>query len=155
MQATFTSQDRPMNFTPARHRIGRHAWGCAMLVFAAACASADRSTGGDGNLRTLIGDAACDSDAQCHTIGVGAKACGGPQAHVAWSSVRTDPGPLRALVERQAAAERDEAAAKGMLSTCSVVPDPGARCDLGAPVGGRAGTCRLRPAPAGGGAAIR
>ena len=79
-------------------------------------------------IKALIGDAGCDSDAQCHSIGVGAKACGGPDGYLAWSTRNTDAVALRALTERQAQVQRDEQASSGMLSNCQFMPDPGARC---------------------------
>jgi len=82
-------------------------------------------------LRTLIGPAACSTDAQCRTVAVGAKACGGPGGYWAWSSTGTDETRLRDLARRQAQAEAAENARSGMLSNCSVVTDPGARCEAG------------------------
>jgi len=121
----------------------------AALALTSACATEGtaKSTGDTDPIRALIGDAACSSDAQCRTIGVGAKACGGPQAYLAWSTARTDEGALRAAAEEQASARRDDLARSGMVSTCSIVPDPGAVCS--------AGTCRLRSSPGGGGAVAR
>ena len=107
------------------------------------------------SVQALIGDAACSADAQCATIGVGAKACGGPEAYVAWSTTRTDPQALRTAVQRQADAVRSEQAAKGMVSTCSMARDPGAFCDIGPAASGVAGTCRLRKTPGGGGPLVR
>jgi len=124
----------------------------ALLLASAACRSdapqvparaADTApTADSGALLARIeaarGDAACDSDAQCRTIGVGAKACGGPETWLAWSSKRDDGSRLRALVAEHAAARRAEDRKAGMMSTCSVVQDPGAvctagRCVLGSP----------------------
>lgn len=84
----------------------------------------------------------CDNDSQCHTIGVGAKACGGPQSYLPWSSKQDDGATLQQLVERHAAALRAQDAREAMMSTCSVVSDPGASC--------RANRCVLNPASAGG-----
>lgn len=84
---------------------------------------------------------ACDNDSQCHTIGVGAKACGGPQSYLPWSSKQDDGATLKQLVERHAAALRAQDAREAMMSTCSVVSDPGASC--------RANRCVLNPASAG------
>lgn len=84
---------------------------------------------------------ACDNDSQCHTIGVGAKACGGPQSYLPWSSKQDDGAALKQLVERHAAALRAQDAREAMMSTCSVVSDPGASC--------RANRCVLNPASAG------
>lgn len=88
----------------------------------------------------LIGDAACDTAAQCHSIGVGAKACGGPAAYLAWSGKNTDEGALRAAVRRHADAQREEEARAGMNSNCMVTPDPGASC---VPVATGGSRCQL------------
>ncbi len=70
----------------------------ASLWLACGCAAADAPAGAEApmeKIRALIGDAACDSDAQCRTIAIGAKACGGPEAYLAWSTKRTDATALR------------------------------------------------------------
>lgn len=88
------------------------------------------------------GAARCDGDAQCHTIGVGSKACGGPERYLAWSSKDGDGSRLKALVQQHAALRRQEDAASGMMSTCNLMLDPGATC--------QAGQCVLRaPGPGG------
>jgi hypothetical protein len=87
-------------------------------------------------IKTLIGDAACDSQDQCHTIAVGHKACGGPGSYLAWSSKNVDAAKLNELVRRQAAAEQAENQRAGMISDCRLVTDPGAVC--------RAGRCQLQ-----------
>ena len=58
-------------------------------------ASAPRSAGFLTQVTTLIGDAECDNQSQCHAVGVGAKACGGPAGYLAWSEKKTDPNALR------------------------------------------------------------
>ena len=76
-----------------------------------------------------IGDAACDSDDQCRTLGVGAKACGGPEAYIAWSSKVNGKGArLTALAAAHTAERERENERSGMRSNCSVTPDPGAMC---------------------------
>ncbi len=96
-------------------------------------------------MRALIGDAACETDAQCATIGVGAKACGGPLAYAPWSRLRTDAAALRAAVDAQAAHQRQSGVAVGNASDCMVVSDPGAWCDRRASVGHAGlGACRLK-----------
>jgi hypothetical protein len=101
-----------------------------------------RTSSVHNDVRTLIGDAACQSDAQCATIGIGAKACGGPAAYVAWSSWRTDGEKLRAAAEQQAQAQRQNLAASGRVSNCMVETDPGAYCAF--TQGNTVGVCRLR-----------
>jgi len=90
-------------------------------------------------LRTLIGPAACSSDAQCRTVPVGAKACGGPAGYWAWSTQGTDADALKALAARQAEAHRGELQASGLRSNCAMAPDPGAACV--------AGRCQLTTPP--------
>ena len=116
----------------------------AGVALTAACAAQVPPRSDRASMQSLIGDAGCSSDAQCKTVGVGAKACGGPQSYLAFSTVRTDESALRALADASAEADRQRAEAKGMASTCSVVPDPGAFCDRSQPAAGSAGTCRLQ-----------
>jgi hypothetical protein len=112
---------------------------------AAGCATADEPPSAAASPRTLVGDAACDTDAQCATIGVGAKACGGPASYLAWSALRTDGARLRAAVEREAEAQRQAQAASGRVSDCALAVDPSAYCDRSQPrAAGPAGVCRLR-----------
>jgi hypothetical protein len=92
-------------------------------------------------IRARIGNAACTDSTQCHTLAIGARACGGPQAYLPWSSAQTDGAALAVLAgtfkrEREAAI-----AASGEMSTCQFLPDPGATC--------RAGTCQLNAPNAG------
>lgn len=86
-------------------------------------------------IRALIGTPACASDAQCHTLAIGAKACGGPESYLAWSSASTPEAELRTLGERYKEERRAANAASGMMSTCSFLADPGASC--------KAGSCQL------------
>jgi hypothetical protein len=90
-------------------------------------------------LRTLIGPAACSSDAQCHTLPVGAKACGGPAGYWAWSTKDSDGEALKTLAARQADAHRREIETSGLRSNCAMVSDPGAACV--------AGRCQLTTPP--------
>jgi hypothetical protein len=81
----------------------------------------------------LVGTPSCTSDAQCHTLALGAKPCGGVESYLAWSSASTSESALRALGDTYKA-ER-QAANKGRMSDCRALVDPGAVC--------RAGTCQL------------
>ena len=55
----------------------------------------------------------------------------GTAAWVAWSATVSRGEPLQAMATELAALQQQRQAAEGMMSTCSVVPDPGARCDAG------------------------
>ena len=146
------------------HRIPAFAHLCAgavALALAAACANGQPPPNAPAptTVRSLIGDAACESDGQCRTVPTGAKACGGPEAYLAWSVARTDEKALRAEADRHAKAARLDTAAKGMASNCSVVVDPGAYCAPAEPgastaSAGPARVCRLRSSRSGTGKPI-
>lgn len=104
-------------------------------------ASAPRSTSLLVPVTTIIGEAECDNQSQCHAIGVGAKACGGPGGYLAWSDKKTDPTALRTAVEAQARAQVEENKTSGLLSNCMVVPEPPAVCRPRASDGKK--TCQL------------
>jgi len=86
-------------------------------------------------IRALAGTPACSEDSQCHTLALGARACGGPESYLPWSSARTSQAEIQALGERYKEERRAANAASGAMSTCQFMPDPGAVC--------RAGTCQL------------
>jgi hypothetical protein len=86
-------------------------------------------------IRTMVGTPSCSSDAQCHTLAIGHKSCGGPESYLAWSSAKTSEAELQALGERYKQERTAADAASGMVSNCRFMPDPGAVC--------RAGTCQL------------
>lgn len=88
-------------------------------------------------IHTEVGDAACDGPAQCHSIAIGAKACGGPDGYLAWSSKRTDEKKLRSLIEQHAFVRKQENLRNNMASTCVFETNPGATC--------QAARCSLRP----------
>jgi hypothetical protein len=119
-------------------RLAVLAWLCAV-----GAAPAD---GHPATVATLIGDARCDSDAQCRTTAVGVARCGGAAGYLAWSTQRTEAAALARAVASADAAPADDGARN---STCGVVADPGAYCarpqaataSASAPA---AGQCRLR-----------
>lgn len=91
-------------------------------------------------LEQALGDGACDSAAQCHTVAIGHKACGGPERYATWSSKTADAKRVALLARQHANARRAEDQGKGAISTCSAVRDPGATCSAGrcVPAGGTA-----------------
>lgn len=86
-------------------------------------------------IQSLVGTPSCAGDAECRSIPLGAKACGGPEGYLAWSVKATKESELAALAERYKAERQAENQASGMMSDCRFMPDPGAVC--------RAGTCQL------------
>lgn len=98
-------------------------------------------------VQALVGEAACRSDADCQTLPVGRRACGGPAQYLPWSAWRTSGKALS-----EAAAPTLKAApaeGEGMMGTCQVLMDPGAQCQRppAAPPSAP-GRCVLRQAPA-------
>lgn len=121
-------------------RIGLAACG---LLCVAACTSAapgptelptavterDAETTLRHQIDVAIGDAPCNSDTQCRTIGLGANACGGPAAWRPWSTQNNGEGKsLRALTDRLSELQRNRQSHDGVASTCRYLPDPGAWC---------------------------
>ena len=125
-----------------------------LLLVTSACGSAPAQDAppAPGNASLLaqiqaeVGAAACDSTQQCQTLAIGAKACGGPERYLAWSSKEHDGKKLKALAQAQAEASRKQQQADGMMSTCSIVTDPGATCE--------AGRCVLQKSGLGGSSAM-
>lgn len=119
------------------------------VLFLLACASCSMHAAGPAaapdapgllaRIRALAGTAACTDSSQCRTLALGARACGGPEHFIAWSSAHTEAAPLRALAERYRDERKAALAKSGELSDCRVITDPGAEC--------RAGHCRLRGSP--------
>jgi len=83
----------------------------------------------------------CRNDQQCHSLGVGSKACGGPERYLAWSDYQRHDQHLQQLAAAYAAARNADDQRQQLMSNCALVPDPGAQC--------RAGRCVLRPAASG------
>ena len=126
-----------------------------LLLAASACGSAPtqddapRAPGNAGLLAQIqaeVGAAACDSTQQCQTIAIGAKACGGPERYLAWSSKDYDGKKLKALAQAQAEASRTQQQADGMLPPPSTAPYPGATIDPA--------RCLLQTSTTGGSAAM-
>ncbi len=92
----------------------------------------------------MIGDARCTRDDECRIVGIGARACGGPEAYRAWSTAVTDGAALQAIVDRDAATRREQLSRMGIAQTCDVLPVPGVRCvaPSGAAAPGRCTTTR-------------
>lgn len=87
-------------------------------------------------IQAEVGNAACTADAQCRTLPIGEKACGGPESWLAWSTRHSQIERLKPLSDELAALARQRNERSGMLSNCRFMADPGAQC--------REGQCTLR-----------
>ncbi|MDC8757626.1 hypothetical protein [Janthinobacterium fluminis] len=93
-------------------------------------------------IRAAIGAASCDADAQCRTLALGAKSCGGPEFYLAWSGDAALERELRRLAATYRGQREALNAADDTVADCRFVSDPGAVCRPG-PAGA---SCVLRPA---------
>ena len=82
-------------------------------------------------IKAEVGAAVCDGTQQCRTIAIGAKACGGPEGYLAWSTQQSDGPKLQSLVAQHRSLREAELRRSGMVSDCSFVTDPGAICRVG------------------------
>ena len=112
---------------------------CLSAIFmVSACATEPMSSASLWpQIQAEVGAAACDGAQQCRTIAIGAKACGGPESYLAWSTQQSDGPKLKSLVAQHRSLREAEMRRSGMVSDCSVVTDPGAIC--------LAGRCELLP----------
>ena len=78
-----------------------------------------------------VGQAGCTSAAQCRTLPIGSKACGGPARWMAWSTTASDGQRLQTWAQELAQRQRRREEAEGILSNCSFEADPGAVCTAG------------------------
>ena len=81
-----------------------------------------------GQIKAMVGAARCTESSQCRSLALGARACGGPQSYIAWSTATTAEQPLRALADRYQREQQAANQASGAMSTCQFMVDPGAVC---------------------------
>ena len=118
----------------------RRAAGLVVLSMLGACqaqtGAAAPAGAGAGNeeaallarIQAGVGEANCSSDAQCRTLPIGEKACGGPERWMAWSTTSPKADQLPGWATELAALARQRNQRSGMLSNCQYMPDPGAVC---------------------------
>lgn len=121
--------------SPAPHSARpRRAW-WAVLLLVSACQAQPVAPAAPtdeaallAHIRAEIGDAPCSSDAQCRTLAIGHKACGGPQQWWAWSTTTGQADRLQAWAAELARLQQQRQEASGMASNCQYIGDPGAVC---------------------------
>jgi hypothetical protein len=77
---------------------------------------------------TLTNASACTVDTECHSVAVGAKACGGPTGYRAYSSKTVSSASVDALAQQERDLSAQAARASHEVSTCYMLADPGAHC---------------------------
>ena len=123
----------------------------ALFVAGAGCMHADATSPASAaageagapaleQIERLIGQPRCTSDAQCHVVGIGSRACGGPESFRAWSTLTTRAGALDPPLQAYASERQRWREKTGLMSTCELLPVPRARCER---VGTEPGRCLL------------
>ena len=118
-----------------QHQLQRGVFGVALLLLLSACQAQPATAPAANEEATLlarikagIGDASCSSDAQCRSLGVGERACGGPEQWWAWSVNSPQAAQLPAWAEKLSTLAKQRNATSGMVGNCRYQPDPGAVC---------------------------
>src|ERR1700756_5028916 len=78
---------------------------------------------------TLNKASACTTDTECHSVAVGAKACGGPTGYRAYSSKAISTASVEALAQHPRELAAEAARASHQVSPCFMLADPGAHCE--------------------------
>jgi hypothetical protein len=117
---------------------------CLVPLLLAACAGATDQADAGGvealemqlagtrqQLLETIGAASCTSTAQCAAVPVGAKPCGGPADHLAYSTAGTDVSRLAALAAEHRAAAQRLNTLRGLMSDCALVEPRPLACVAG------------------------
>ena len=92
----------------------------------------------DARLETTLTNAsACTADAECHSVAVGARACGGPTGYRAYSSRTVSTASVEALAQHEREVAAQAARDSHQVSPCLMLADPGARCQQNKCVTGR------------------
>jgi hypothetical protein len=94
----------------------------------------------DAQLETTLSRAsACTVDTECHSVAIGAKACGGPTGYRAYSSKSVSTASVDALAQHERDLAAQAARESHEVSTCIMLADPGAHCERNKCVTGPAG----------------
>jgi hypothetical protein len=82
-------------------------------------------------LDQAIGDAACRADADCRSVPLGHRACGGPSSYRAYSLLGGQQARILVLAQAQREAMQRQVEQRGLVSDCRALMDPGAQCVAG------------------------
>ena len=74
--------------------------------------------------RALAKTSGCDQASQCRTAPVGSKPCGGPRGYLVYCPRTTDERALLRKLDELRRAEAERNSREGMMSDCSLTPEP-------------------------------
>ncbi len=81
-------------------------------------------------LQKLTADKSCQQDQDCKVLGIGSKACGGPEQFIVYSETVTDGKMLAITSERYAKLKNEQQSRLGMMSNCQQLATPIASCQV-------------------------
>lgn len=82
-------------------------------------------------MQKLTADKSCSNDNQCAVIGIGQRACGGPEQFLVFSQQKTDQKLLGFTAERYRKTRDEHNQRLGSYSICQQLTTPLAACQLG------------------------
>ena len=103
-------------------------WAQPLLASTELQADLRAEAGLQARIKGEIGDAHCSMDADCLTLAIGEKACGGPESWLAWSVTTGQGDLLKTWAIELARMQRRRNERHGMASNCQYIADPGAIC---------------------------
>lgn len=80
-------------------------------------------------IRSMTQDKSCTTNADCMTVGIGHKACGGPEEFLVYSRKQTDIANVSRYVAAYNKQKKRQVREQGLISTCVVTPRPDVTCD--------------------------
>lgn len=83
------------------------------------------------DLLNMTGNASCTSDAQCSTVAVGYRSCGGPAWFLPYSTSETDGIELERVAAEHRRHSRSLVGLLGLISTCDALSSPNPMCVAG------------------------
>lgn len=95
----------------------------------------------DKQMQAIIGDAACQRDTQCQSVGFGKKPCGGFHAYRIYSEYKTDVAAVQTYAAKYNTLSAQRNQEGGLMSNCMMLLKPALAChnkhceiDLNAPL---------------------
>ena len=114
---------------------GRQAAAVGILLLLGACRAQTGAVAGVTDEQALLarivagaGEARCSQDAQCRSLPLREKACGGPERWLAWSVTSPQADQLPGWATELAALARQRNQRSGRVGDCQFQPDPGVIC---------------------------
>ena len=83
------------------------------------------------HIEEMAADLSCDQSAQCRSLPIGQKACGGPREYMMYSAKTTIEGDIIAAAERLQKLEDQANRENNMMSNCMMVLPPEPICRQG------------------------